>query len=255
MVETDGGVVLMDGVDVIEECNVMKDDETEVRLVECATVGVNVDDDVSNNDDDDNDDIRLDEGDDEAMVVLDEELSIKDLVVMVTKLELPFVAVKVPACEKVLLTLVAVGNADETVACDDEITGSEELKELSTDDNEDDNVNVVESDCWIEDESEVVNLVVITDADDDCDRVGDDSGCKVLILVLTRCDVLGTDDSSCVVKTNDDGLCVAKLEFPTKEVENNLLDWKGVVDTTTTDDEVMFTVQFRPVKLGEQMQV
>ena len=172
----------MDGVDVIEECNVMKEDETEVRLVECATVGVNVGDDVSNNDDNDDDDVRLEEGDDKAMVVLDEKLSIMDLVVMVTKLELPFVVVKVPACEKVLLTLVAVGGTDDTVACDEEITGSEESKELRTDENEDDNVNVVESDFCIEDESEVVNLVVTTV---DCDRVGDDSGCKVLIFVLT----------------------------------------------------------------------
>ena len=171
----------MDDVDVIEECNVIKDDETEVRLVECATVGVNVDDDVSNNDEDDDGDIGLEEGDDEATVFL-EELSIMDLVVMVTELELPFVVVKVPACEKVLLILVAVGGTDDTVVCDEEITGSEESKELRTDENEDDNVNVVESDLCFEDESEVVSLVVITD---DCDRVADDSGCEVLILVLT----------------------------------------------------------------------
>ena len=38
-------------------------------------------------------------------------------------------------------------------------------------------------------------------------------------------------------------------------MENNVLVWKGVDDETATDDEVMFTVQFRPVKFGGQVQV
>lgn len=208
----------MDKVDVIIECNMVNEDNTEAVPVECTVLFDVNGDEVSNNDDDENDGIRL-EGDDvkcsdEDEAGLDEKLSV-DSVVMVTKLGLPLgIVVKETAREKVLLADVGEGSTDESVACDEGTTGSEVLR---TDENEDDNL-VVESDCCIEDESAVAILLVSTDGESDCciedesvvaillvstdgnsDTVEDDIGCEVLVLVLTWSDVSGTEDSSLVV--------------------------------------------------------
>ena len=156
---------------------------------------------------------------DEDKACLDDKLSV-DLVVMVTKLGL-VIMVEVTTFEKVVLTDIAVVFTEESVACDEEITGSEESNMLRTDENEDENLTV---DGCCEDESAVAILLVNTGTVDNSDVVGDDIDCEVLVLVLTWCDVMGTEDSTLVVETaEEDDFCVAKLEFPTKVVENNLL--------------------------------
>lgn len=157
--------------------------------------------------------------DDEDKARLDDNFSV-DLVVMVTKLGLVIMA-EVTTFEKVVLIDIAVVFTEESVACDEEITGSEELNMLRTDENEDENLTV---DGCCEDESAVVILLVNTGTVDNSDVVGDDVDCEVVVLVLTWCDVMGTEDSILVVETGEeDDFCVAKLEFPTKVVENNLL--------------------------------
>lgn len=187
----------MDEVDVFTACDVVKEDNTDAVPVEYAIVLFDVNgDDVSNNEDDNSDDIILEEGDDvkcndEDTSRLDDKLSV-NLVVMVTKLGLVIMA-EVTTFEKVLLTDVAVVFTEESVTCDEEITGSEESNVLRTDENEDENLTV---DGCCEDESAVAILLVNTGTVDISDVVGDDVDCEVLVLVLTWCHDMGAEDST-----------------------------------------------------------
>ncbi|KAL9962212.1 hypothetical protein ACROYT_G031294, partial [Oculina patagonica] len=141
------------------------------------------------------DDVKCNDEDKLIKAGLDEKLSV-DSVVMVTKLGLPLgIVVKETACEKVLLTDVGEGSADVRVTCDDRMTGSVVLR---TDENEDE-ILVVESDCCIEDESVGGVAILLVSTDENSDAVEDDIGCEVLVLVLTWCDVSGTEDSNLVV--------------------------------------------------------
>lgn len=232
-------------------------------LAGSVTVDVNSGDDLSDKDKDD-DSGRLDPGDDvnckdEVSAGRDEKLSM-DSVVIVTTVWLPLgVMTGVTACETVLLTAVGVSNTDENVTCDEVcIAGSEEETNVSwTDKNEDDNLTVEDDrTCSVDDESEVTDLLVIIDTDDSCrEDIAGDISCEELVPVII-CDVLGMEDVTAIVMIEElDDPWVTKLKFATKEVENTLLVWKGGVEVTTTDDEVMFTVQFWPVKFGGQIQV
>lgn len=253
----------MDDLDVTAS-EAVEEENTENVLAESVTVDVNAGDDLSDNGKDDNND-TLETGDDvncndEVPAGLDEKLSM-DLVVIVTTVALPLVIVReVTACEKVLLTAVGVSNTDESVTCDEAHTaGNEEETNVSwTDKKEDDNL-IVESDCTrsIDDESDVTDLLVIIDTDGNCcDDIADDISCEELVPVIIWDDVFGTEDVTAVAMADeDDNPWVTKLEFATKEVENTLLVWKGGVEAIATDDEVMFTVQCRPVKFGGQIQV
>lgn len=81
---------------------------------------------------------------------------------------------------------------------------------------------MIESDCCIDNESEVTNLLATDSDDNHCNGVGEDTTCEVLVLMG---DVMGTVDVNLVVRTDEkDDSCVAKrVEFPTKVVENNVL--------------------------------
>lgn len=242
---------------------------------ECATVGVNAGDEVNNNDDDEDgfslvsDEVKRN---DEVEGDLDETLPM-NVVDMVTELEVSLVVkVEVTACENVL-TDVGTSTKDDKGIFDVDAASSEELISLWTDENDDAKdevgdgdsddpvfdttplVTVVKTDCCINDEIEVIVVLLETTNPDDADILCDAVEDKVLTEVLLAI-VLSWDKVSKI----EDGNLVAstKLEFPTSEVRTTLIDvlvGKIGVEVNRIDDEVTFSVQFRPVKSGGQTQV
>lgn len=239
---------------------VTEEENTEDVLTESETVDVNAGDDFSDNNDNSG---RLEAGEDvncndEVLAGFDEKLSM-DLIVIVTTVGLPLDdGIGVTDCETALFTAVGVRNLDENVTCDvAPIAGNDDVS--WTDKNDDINVTV-ESDCTcsVEDESKVTDVLVIIDTDSCCEDIAGDSSrsCEELVPVIICDDGLETEDVAAVVITDEvDNPWVTRLELTTKEVENTLLVSKDGVEVTATDDEVMFTVQFLPVKFGGQVQV
>ena len=186
---------------------VTEEENTEDVLAESETVDVNAGDDFSDNDDDSG---RLEAGEDvncndKVLAGFDEKLSM-DLVAIVTTVGLLLDdMIGVTACETVLFSVVGVSNTDENVICDVvPIAGNDDVS--FTGKNEDNNLTV-ESDCTcsVEDESKVTDLLVIIDTNSCCEvNAGDiPRSCEELVPVIICDDVLGTEDVTAVVITDE----------------------------------------------------
>lgn len=229
------------GGEVIEEENI------EDVFVEFEIVDVNVGDDFSDNNDNSG---RFEVGEDvncndEVLVGFDEKFFM-DLVVIVIIVGFLFDdGIGVIDCEIVLFIVVGVRNLDENVICDVVfIVGNDDV--LWIDKNDDINVNV-ESDCIcsVEDESKVIDVLVIIDTDSCCeDIVGDIfKFCEELVFVIICDDVLEIEDVIVVVIIDEvDNFWVIRLELIIKAVENILFVLKDGVEVIVIDDEVMFIV-------------
>ena len=123
------------------------------------------------------------------------------------------------------------------------------LDESSTGDADTDKtlvLNVGKSDCCEDRNAEEVLC--------DCNGV-DVVNSGVLAIVWVNERYTSEDVNTVDVKLNEETSCLTELEFTTSVVDSSILVWNGVIEENGIEEDVIFTVQFRPVKLGGHVHV
>ena len=133
---------------------------------------------------------------------------------------------------------------------DEELNFVSEVDESSTDDADTDKtlvLNVGKSDCCEDRDAEEVLR--------DCNGV-DVANSGVLAIVWVNERYTSEDVNTVDVTLNEEETsCITELEFTTSVVDSSILVWNGVIEENGIEEDVMFTVQFRPVKLGGHVHV
>ena len=89
----------------------------------------------------------------------------------------------------------------------------------------------------------------------DCNAV-DVTNSGVLAIVWVNEWSTSEDVNTVDVKLNEEeSSCLTELEFTTSVVDSSILVWNGVIEENGIEEDVMFRVQFRPVKLGGHVHV